>query len=386
VRSCPVCGGSRREVLHQQHFAVFDGYPLPDRYDVAACSECGMVFADTAATQEDYNRYYSEWSIYAERAVVSEFERERQRGAALRACREILTGARILDIGCGNGLLLELLREAGHSNLTGLDPSAACVTAVRAKGIAAHQGWFSALPGELASYDLVILNSVLEHVLDVRTAVHAATSLLAPAGRLFTTVPDAERYSEFLYTPFEDFNTEHINHFSPESLDTLLRQFGMRRVTLDRLTVRGPVGLPIPRFEAVYERGDTPDAPICDLRPAMRHYIELSGGLMQRLNTQIKRSLIRSRDLIAWGTGQLAMKLARTTALADAGIVMWVDGNPVHHGRTLCGAPVVAPERIVAPPDVPVLITTLLHTAAIETRIRSLGWNNEIIQLSQGSK
>src|SRR5262249_53299706 len=171
MRGCPVCGRDGGEVLHRQRFAVFDGYPLPDAYNVAACPECGMVFADTPARQADYDRYYSEWSIYASGSVASEFERERQRGVAQRLVSD---ASRILDIGCGSGLLLELLREAGHTNLSGLDPSPACVATVRAKGIAAYQGWFSALSSELASYNLVILNSVLEHLLDVRAGIAAA--------------------------------------------------------------------------------------------------------------------------------------------------------------------------------------------------------------------
>src|SRR5262249_47117879 len=377
VRGCPVCGRDGGEVLHHQRFAVFDGYPLPDAYDVAACPECGMVFAETPATQPDYDRYYSEWSIYASGSVASEFERERQRGVARRLASD---ASRILDIGCGSGLLLELLREGGHASITGLDPSPSCVATVRAKGIAAYQGWFSALPSELATYDLVILNSVLEHLLDVRAAIAAVIRVLAPGGRLFISVPDAARYADHLHAPFHDFSTEHINHFSPESLDALLVQFGMHRVAFDRLSVRGPGGLPIPIFEATYERGEGLRGAVYDMRRAMRRYIELSAAWMARLNARIESALEPSPDLIVWGTGQLAMKLARETALAKAPIIAWVDGNPVHHGRKLRGAPVLAPDKIDTP-TAPVLITTLLHMAAIEKRIRSLGWNNEVMRL-----
>ena len=116
------------------------------------------------------------------------------------------------------------------------------------------------------------------------------------------------------------------------------------------------------------------------MRPAMRRYIELSAAWMARLNARIESALGPSPDLIVWGTGQLAMKLARETALAKAPIIAWVDGNPVHHGRKLRGAPVLAPGKIDTP-TAPVLITTLLHMAAIEKRIRSLGWNNEVMRL-----
>ena len=40
------------------------------------------------------------------------------------------------------------------------------------------------------------------------------TPLLKTDGLLYVEVPDAVAYTEYLYAPFQDFNTEHINHFS----------------------------------------------------------------------------------------------------------------------------------------------------------------------------
>ncbi|MFY9843934.1 MAG: hypothetical protein WAK23_12560, partial [Terriglobales bacterium] len=68
LRPCPVCDGKRGDVLHHQSFAVTDDYPLPDEYDVVICASCGMVFADTPATQADYDRFYATCSIYAQPA------------------------------------------------------------------------------------------------------------------------------------------------------------------------------------------------------------------------------------------------------------------------------------------------------------------------------
>ena len=41
-------------------------------------------------------------------------------------------------------------------------------------------------------------------------------------------MPDASRYVDFAWSPFQDFNSEHINHFSLVSLANLLRQCGLR--------------------------------------------------------------------------------------------------------------------------------------------------------------
>ena len=72
----------------------------------------------------------------------------------------------------------------------------------------------------------MILTSVLEHVLDVKSAISALVSVCADDGRIFLEVPDAAGYADYLYAPFQDFNTEHINHFSTASLRNLMGQFG----------------------------------------------------------------------------------------------------------------------------------------------------------------
>ena len=64
LRPCPICDGKRGEILHTQHFAVTEDYPLPAVYDVVECSTCAMIYADTPATQADYDCFYSNFSIY----------------------------------------------------------------------------------------------------------------------------------------------------------------------------------------------------------------------------------------------------------------------------------------------------------------------------------
>lgn len=47
-----------------------------------------------------------------------------------------------------------------------------------------------------------------------------------------------------------------------------------------------------------------------------------------------------AREVVIWGTGQLAMKLVSCTPLARRRIVACVDTNPIHPGKTLDGAPI----------------------------------------------
>lgn len=64
VRNCPICNHSSGKVLHTQHFSLPDKSVLPNVYDVVSCENCGFCYADSTASQEDYDKYYNEMSKY----------------------------------------------------------------------------------------------------------------------------------------------------------------------------------------------------------------------------------------------------------------------------------------------------------------------------------
>lgn len=392
-----MCGGRSGEVLHTQHFAVMDDYPLPSVYDVVLCSDCGMVFADTPATQSEYDRFYATCSIYQDGSVASGGGTETWDARRLAKSVEIMsrvlpsTDARILDVGCGNGGLLQTFKSAGYSRVVGIDPSPGCVANTRSKGVEAHRGELSRLPADIGKFDLVILASVLEHVLDLKKAIAALVSACAPAGRIFLEVPDAAAYPDHIHAPFQDFNTEHINHFSTASVDNLLVPFGFSRCLEDRFLMDVTAMIGCPSLEVAYERregalaaGGRPAAGWkvdAEFRKLMERYISDSRSFMQKLDGQLAEALAGSTEFILWGTGQLAMKLLCDTALKDARLLACVDGNSVNFGKRLRGVPILPAERIPSQ-TVPIIITTLMHADEIRSRIRGLGLKNPIVSLS----
>lgn len=70
-RRCPLCAGTQCERLYAQKFTLPEGHPLSAGYDVVACACCGLVYADTAATQADYNLFYEQHSKYDHAATSS---------------------------------------------------------------------------------------------------------------------------------------------------------------------------------------------------------------------------------------------------------------------------------------------------------------------------
>ena len=90
-------------------------------------------------------------------------------------------GERILDLGCGDGALTELLVSAG-CRVVAVDGSAAQIAAARARGLDASVARAEALPFEV-EFDAVFSNAVLHWVRDADGAIASVFRALKPGGR-----------------------------------------------------------------------------------------------------------------------------------------------------------------------------------------------------------
>lgn len=132
--------------------------------------------------------------VYARMALVEDehwwFSGRRQ---ILREilCRRIdlPEGARLLEAGCGTGGNLALLR--GFGDVSALEPdSEARRLASLKSGLDIRDGWLpDAVPFEDASFDLIAMFDVLEHLEDDVGSLHALQRTLRPGGWILLTVP-----------------------------------------------------------------------------------------------------------------------------------------------------------------------------------------------------
>ena len=89
-------------------------------------------------------------------------------------------GARLVDLGCGGGVLAPHV-PPGYAHV-GVDLNGAALAQARARGIETIQADVTAVPLEDGCADVVVAGELLEHVPDPEAVVDEAARLLRPGG------------------------------------------------------------------------------------------------------------------------------------------------------------------------------------------------------------
>lgn len=390
TRACPICGHDARDVLFTQAFAAVDQATPVHGYDVAVCQRCGCGYADGLPDQSEFDRYYREMSKYEyhQRAGAESTYDEKRLALIAETVAPHLPNreVRILDVGCATGRLLANLRGLGCPNVIGLDPSPACAdAAARLYGIDVRTMTLADLAGTGETFDVVLMIGVLEHLRELHAAFDNLSTVLRTTGLLYVEVPDATTFADWPNAPYQDFSTEHINFFSPVSLDNLMQSRGFRKAFVEQNHRHQSYRTVMSNISALYQReeGRKAEQPKRDdqTREGLRRYIDQCRRDDERLQSTIAALAAEKRPVLVWGVGTHTTRLMATSRMADMQIVAFIESNARYHGKTLHGRPILAPEALRGLRE-PVLISSRVFQQEIADQIRhDLGCPNELIRL-----
>lgn len=127
----------------------------------------------------------------------------------------LVRGQSVLDIGCGNGFLLDILRKRGKKIL-GIEPLSEMIALANQHfpGLPIYKGLAEDLDKILPNrVDTIILTDVLEHIKDDQTQLKKIHDRLNPRGQLILVVPAYP----FLYGK-KDRNLGHFRRYSKSGL------------------------------------------------------------------------------------------------------------------------------------------------------------------------
>ena len=141
-----------------------------------------MTERERARDDDEARAYYDDFSGWYERgrgrgyhAMLDDIEVE--------IARPFAEGGRILELGCGTGLILQRLAPLAREAV-GIDVSPGMIAKARERGLDVRVGSVTDLDLDDDSFDLVYSFKVLAHVRDIERALSEAVRFTRPRGHL----------------------------------------------------------------------------------------------------------------------------------------------------------------------------------------------------------
>lgn len=261
---CPLCGARRYEVLRPAR-PVPDPAAMADVYrassdrelfdQVVRCRGCELVYLHPRVREDIILKSYGDAEdpafISQDAQRVRTFRRNlgdilRRQGVAIGPDR------RVLDVGCAGGAFPKAATELGLS-ATGVEPSRWLAEQGRARyGLDIRQGTLADQAFPPASFEIVTLWDVLEHLTRPRDVLRQAHELLKPGGLLIVSYPDYASLARRLMGwrwPF--FLSVHLVYFTPETVTKFLATCGFETLEIRPLWQTLEMGYVAQRASAV---------------------------------------------------------------------------------------------------------------------------------------
>lgn len=134
------------------------------------------------ASEREAQRYYDDFSDRYERGRDSGYHRMID-DLEFEVAAPFAEGARVLELGCGTGLILERIAAIANEAI-GVDFSERMAQRARERGLEVRLGSLSELPFADEQFDLTCGFKVLPHVSDIDAAIREATRVTRPGGHL----------------------------------------------------------------------------------------------------------------------------------------------------------------------------------------------------------
>jgi 2-polyprenyl-3-methyl-5-hydroxy-6-metoxy-1,4-benzoquinol methylase len=264
-------------VLYQGLDDVLFG--APGEWSLRRCTNdrCLLLWLDPQPTEEDIGKAYAAYYTHEERTTASSLPKRIFRSIKASYLRSRLgyekatsgtawrwlaplgnlhpgggdafaatvmflpapkAGSSLLDIGCGGGDFIALMRELGWK-VTGVETDPVAVDRARARELDVHQGELESAGFHDTSFDAITMAHVIEHVHDPHRLLTHCRRILKPNGTLVVITPNSSSWGHRHFG--RDWRglepPRHIHIFNPKNMRRLLESTGLQPVRVATLAI-----------------------------------------------------------------------------------------------------------------------------------------------------
>jgi SAM-dependent methyltransferase len=214
--NCPLCGFTKTHQL----FA-----PGPSKeWLVESCAKCtnAWTIPSPENISYEYDNFHEQFSIHSINQLPLQWRKSLLMQIELLS-HSLKSGARILEVGCGEGLFLSALAQRGFQ-VMGIEPSKSAGNVSRRRGIDVATGYFPHTEID-GPFDAVIMSHVLEHISNPTHALQEVSKLV-PGGKVLLVqtnwqglIPRIQKRQWYAWVP-----EQHFWHFTPRGLSSILER------------------------------------------------------------------------------------------------------------------------------------------------------------------
>jgi SAM-dependent methyltransferase len=209
------------------------------------CPECGHQINNVSASE--YEASLQKWNT-ANGTLPDPRDAQRYRQVI---SRRLATAKRILgrdgpfsllDVGCSSGALLRVASDLAF-DVAGVEPATDACNTARASGFKVFNGYLKEASFPAASFDVITLFELIEHITDPLALLEECGRILKPNGVIIINTPNAASLTAwFMKNRWEGFDLVrmggHISFFTPGSMALLGERTGLQVTRMEARNVR----------------------------------------------------------------------------------------------------------------------------------------------------
>jgi len=196
MRTCMVCG--EHTTFFVKHDACHDWeYGIEGAWQFVQCSACGVLVLDPLPSVEKLVQYYpSQYHSYnrPESLITKILWHCVLRNKIALLKKLMPPGSRFLDVGCSDGYVIRELEKRGGWRGSGIEFQADIAEKGRTAGTDIYTGVLEHAPFDDETFNLIIMDHLLEHVTSPEKTMQSAHRLLKPGGYIVGDIPNTDSW------------------------------------------------------------------------------------------------------------------------------------------------------------------------------------------------